>query len=88
MNALISDNQPIIVITDASNTHVGDVLGQIQSKGSNKPTSYFSKKLNPCDSRYSATDKKALAVVLVCRNFNHYLWGTCFTVVEDQYFQM
>ncbi len=32
---------------------------------------------------YSATDKEALAIVLACRSFHHYLWGTLFTVVTD-----
>ncbi len=73
-------NQPFVLTTDASNTHVRGVLSQIQTDGSNKPICYFSKKLNPWESRYSATDKAALAVVLDCRNFHHYLWGTRFTV--------
>ncbi len=65
-------DQPFILTTDASNSHVGGVLSQIQPDGSNQPTGYFSKKLNPCETRYSATDKEALAAVLVCRNFHHY----------------
>ncbi len=57
-------NHPFLLTTDASKTLIGGVLSQIQSDGSNKPIGYFSKKLNPCESRYSATDKEALAVVL------------------------
>ncbi len=75
-------NQPFFLTTDASNSHIGGVLSQIQSDGSNKPIGYFSNKLSPCESRYSATDKEALAVVLACRNF-HFLWGTRFTVITD-----
>ncbi len=30
--------------------------------------------------RYSATDREALAIVLACRQFNHYLWGTRFVI--------
>ncbi len=76
-------NQPLVLTTDASGTHIGGVLSQIQSDSSNKPTGYFSKKLNPCESRYSATDKEDLAVVLACQNLHHYLWGNQFTVVTD-----
>ncbi len=68
-------NQPFLLTTDPSNTHVGGVLSQIQFDGSNKPIGYFSEKLNPCEFHYSATDKEALAVVLTCQNFHHYLWG-------------
>ena len=75
--------QLFIVTTDASNTHVGGVLSQIQTDVSNKPIGYFSKKLNPTESRYSATDREALGVVLTCRNFHHYLWGTKFSIFTD-----
>ncbi len=51
-------DQPFILTTNASNSHVGGVLSQIQHDGSNQPTGYSSKKLNPCETRYSATDKK------------------------------
>ncbi len=68
-------DQHFILTTNACNSHVGGVLSQIQPDGSNQPTSYFSKKLNPRETRYSATDKEALAVVLAYRNFPHYLWG-------------
>ncbi len=57
--------QPFILTTDASDTHVGGVLSLIQSDRANKPVGYFSKKLNPCETRYSATDKEALAIVLL-----------------------
>ena len=76
-------SQPFIVTTDASQTHVGGVLSQIQEDGSDRPIGYFSKKLKPPESRYSATDREALAIILTCRNFHHYLWGTKFTVHTD-----
>ncbi len=69
-------DQPFILTTNASDTHVGGVLSQLQSDGANKPVGYFSKKLNPCETRCSATDKEALAIVLACQNFHHNLWGT------------
>ncbi len=76
-------NQPFLLTTDARNTHIGGAFSQIQSDGSNKPIVYFSKKLNPCESHYSATDKEALVLVLACRNFHHYLWVTRFIVITD-----
>ncbi len=53
-------NQPFVLITETSNTHVRGALCQIQSDGSKKPIGYFSKKLNPGESRYSATNKEVL----------------------------
>ncbi len=76
-------NHPFLLTTDASNTHISGVLSPIQSDDLNKPIGYFSKTLNPYESRYSATDKEAHAVVLVCRNFHHFLWSTRFTVITD-----
>ncbi len=76
-------HQPFILTTDTSNTHVGGVLSQTQTDGKTKPLGYFSKKLNSTESRYSATNKEALAVVLACRHFHHYLWGTKFTILTD-----
>ncbi len=76
-------HQIFIVTTDASNKHVGGVLSQTQNDGEIKPLGYFSKKLNLTEGRYSATDKEALAVVLACRHFHHYLWGTKFTILTD-----
>ena len=34
-------NEPFIVTTDASNTHVGGVLSQVQADGASKPIGYF-----------------------------------------------
>ncbi len=73
--------KPFVLTTDASDTHVGGVLSQAQPDGSDRAIGYFSKKLKPTETRYSVTDKEALAVVLASRNFQHYLWGTKFTIV-------
>lgn len=72
-----------IVTTDASNTHVGGVLSQLQEDGTNAAIGYFSRKLKSAETRYSATDKEALGVVLTCRHFQHYLWNKKFTVLTD-----
>ncbi len=76
-------DKTFILTINTSNTDIGGVLSQIQSDDTNRPIGYFSKKLNPREARYSATDKETLAVVLTCRNFHHYLWGTHFTVITD-----
>lgn len=76
-------NQPFVVPTDASNTHVGGVLSQIQADGSNRAIGYFSHKFKAAETRYATTDREALAVVLTCRHFHHYLLGTRFTIITD-----
>ena len=73
---------PFELHTDASMDHVGAVLMQKQD-GSLKPVGYFSKKLKPVEQRYSTTDREALAIVLVCHRFHHFLWGVFFTIHTD-----
>ncbi len=76
-------HQPFIVTTNASNTHIGGVLIQIQNDGETKPLGYFCKKLNSTEGRYSATDREALAVLLACRHFHHYLWGIKYIILTN-----
>ncbi len=57
---------PFVVETDASQHHVAGVLLQYDDRGP-RTIAYFSKKMKPVESRYSTTDRKALAIVLACR---------------------
>ena len=75
-------NQDFVLETDASSTHVGAVLMQYEGKEP-QVIGYFSKKLRPTEVRYSTTDREALAVVLSCRNFHHYLWGVRVLIRTD-----
>ena len=72
-----------MLTTDASQSHVGAVLGQIREDGNEVAKGYFSIKLKPAEKRYSVSDREALSVVLACRNFSHFLWGTTFTIRTD-----
>ena len=69
--------------TDASKDHIGAVLMQRDEAQNLRPIGYFSKKLKAVEQRYSTTDREALAVVMACRRFHHYLWGTSFTIHTD-----
>ncbi len=44
---------------------------------------YISRKLKSAELRYATVDREALAVVLTCRQFHHYLRGKIFTVITD-----
>lgn len=74
---------PLVLVTDASDECVGAVLHQVQPDKSVRPLGYYSKKISKCEQKYSVTDKEALAVVLACRHFHHYLWGTNFEIQTD-----
>ena len=75
-------SKPFQLFTDASADHVGAVLMQAVD-GHLKPIGYFSKKLKPAEQRYMTTDREALAIVLACRRFHHFLWGTVFEIHTD-----
>ena len=73
---------PICLITDASDTAVGAVLQQrIDSIWS--PLAYFSRKLNPTETRYSTFDRELLAVYLAIKHFRHLVEGRPFFLVTD-----
>ena len=74
---------PLQLVTDASDDCVGAVLHQVYPDGRVQPLGYYSKKLNGPETRYSVTDKEALAVVFACRHFHHFLWGRSFEVYTD-----
>ena len=57
-------SEPFVVRTDASDTHIGAVLGQ-----SGQLVVYFSCKLSPMECNYLVTDRKLLAILLVCQQW-------------------
>ena len=73
---------PTCVTTDASNTAVGAVLEQF-IEGQWKPISFFSKKLNPAELKYSAFDRELLAAYLAVRHFQFFLEGRVFHINTD-----
>lgn len=68
--------------SDASDRAIGAALVQEQ-EGVTKVISYFSKKLNRTQRRYSAVEKECLGVLSAIQHFRHYVEGTKFRVVTD-----
>ncbi|CAH8514081.1 unnamed protein product [Dicrocoelium dendriticum] len=68
--------------TDASDTAVGAVLQQLIDHRW-IPLGFFSKRLQPAESRYSTFGRELLAIYLGIRHFRHYLEGRHFTVFTD-----
>ena len=67
---------------DASNTAVGAELSQLQGSVC-VPLAFFSKKLLPPQTKYSAFDRELLAMYLATKYFRHYLEGKPFTLYTD-----
>ncbi|KAL5480002.1 hypothetical protein EMCRGX_G023615 [Ephydatia muelleri] len=73
---------PTCIMADASDKAVGAVLQQ-RSEEDWFPISYFSRKLTPAETRYSAFDRKLLAIYLAIRHFRHFVEGRQFHVLTD-----
>jgi len=69
-------------MTDASDSAVGAVLQQlINSQWC--PIAFFSKKLQPAETRYSTFDRELLAIYLAIKHFLHFIEGRTFHVITD-----
>jgi transposase InsO family protein len=73
-----------ILQTDACNTGLGAVLTQTFD-GIEHPVAYISRQLKPAETRYSATEQEALAVVWGIKEFEHFLIDKPFIVVTDHH---
>ena len=74
-------NAPLSLTTDASNVAVGGVLQQLVDS-TWQPIGFFSKRLQPTETRYSTFSRELLAVYLNVRHFRHML-GRDFRVYTD-----
>ena len=60
---------------DASGWCLGAILWQYDSDRRECPIYYASRQMSTAETKYSTTERKALAVVYVCKKFRHYLLG-------------
>lgn len=74
---------PLGLFTDASDLTIGAVLQQLTDQGW-QPLAFFSRKLQPAQTKYSAFDRELLAIYQSIRQFRHHLEGRSFTVFTDQ----
>ena len=70
------------IVTDASPMGLGAVLTQLQDDFW-RVISYASRSLTNVESRYSQTEKEALAIVWACERFNLYVFGKEFELETD-----
>ena len=71
-------NIPFEIHTDASHTQLGAVLSQ---RG--KPIAFYSRKLNPAQTRYTTTERELLAIVETLKEFRNILLGQRIKVFTD-----
>lgn len=77
--AVIDDEIPFEVETDASDTAVAAVLMQ-----AGRPVAFFSRTLQGPERQHAAVEKEARAIILAVRHWRHYLTGRHFTICTDQ----
>jgi hypothetical protein len=71
-------NQPFEIHTDASNTQLGAVISQ-----NNKPIAFYSRKLQPAQTRYTTTERELLSIVETLKEFKNILLGQQIVVYTD-----
>ena len=73
---------PTSITSDASDNAVGAVLEQFLDSQW-RPIAFFSRKLKPAETRYSAFDRELLGVYLAIRHFRWFVEGRPFHVYTD-----
>ncbi len=71
-------SQPFDVYTDASHIQLGAVICQ-----ADKPIAFYSRKLNPAQTRYTTTERELLAIVETLKEFRNILLGHVIRVFAD-----
>ena len=71
-------NKPFDIHTDASHTQLGAVISQ-----GNKPIAFYSRKLNPAQTRYTTTERELLSIVETLKEFRNILLGHQIVVYTD-----
>ena len=73
---------PTQIVADASPVGLGAVLTQVHKDGP-RIISYASRSLTSTETRYSETQKEALALIWACEKFQPYIYGISFELVTD-----
>ncbi|GFW58903.1 retrovirus-related Pol polyprotein from transposon 297 [Trichonephila clavipes] len=81
--ALPDQNAELQITTDASSRGIGAVLEQKYPNSEVKPLYFFSKKLNPSQSKYNATVLEFFAIYTALNFFRPFLLGRKFKVFTD-----
>ena len=68
---------------DASPVGLGAILTQVATDRGTNIVAYASRSLTDCESRYSQTEREALAVVWGIAHFHLYLYGSSFENITD-----
>jgi hypothetical protein len=71
-------NKPFTIHTDASHYQLGAVISQ-----DGKPIAFYSRKLNPAQTRYTTTERELLSIVETLKEYRNILLGQEIEVLTD-----
>jgi hypothetical protein len=71
-------NKPFIIHTDVSKTQLGAVISQ-----NDRPIAFYSRKLNPAQTRYTVMERELLSIVETLKEFRNILLGQRIQVYTD-----
>ena len=71
-------NKTFVIHTDASKTQLGAIISQ-----EGKPIAFYSRKLNPAQTRYTTTERELLSIVETMKEFRNILFGQKLAVQTD-----
>jgi len=63
------------LVTDASKTHLGAELYQLDEEGRHRTLGFASRKLQGAEQHYYTTELELLAIVFGCTKYRNYIWG-------------
>ena len=81
--AYFNENHETEIFVDASPVGLGAILTQKSRNGERHTIAYGSRALTAVESRYSQTEREALAVVWACEHFNIYIYGKALKIFTD-----
>ena len=70
--------KPFTIHTDASKVQLGAVISQ-----DGKPIAFYSRKLNPAQTRYTTTERELLSIVETLKEFRSILYGQQLVIQTD-----
>jgi hypothetical protein len=70
--------KPFVIHTDASKVQLGAVISQ-----DDRPIAFYSRKLNPAQTRYTTTERELLSIVETLKEFRNILLGHSIQIYTD-----